>query len=581
MNKQTQQTKEKESIYSLFKPYKFLIASLLFLTIGWNALSLVIPKIIASAIDSYSKNQFDSHSTILILLVFSGLIFLLTYFQSILQAYLAEKVAKDLRGKLIRKIAQQDYDYIQRTTVEKLLTHLTSDVEAVKNFVSQAVISIVSSVFIIVGASVLLIWINWSLALTVLAILPIISIFFWAILSRAHKLFRTNQETIDKLNGIINESIFGSSLIRILNSQTYEYDKFLKMSMQSRDIWLSILKLFATLIPSITFLSNMAVLCILILGGHYVILGTLSIGDFTAFNSYLSLLIFPIIVIGFMSNVIAQASASYNRLQFVLLLPEKKIENKIQSKIQGNIDVKDVTLSFGWKAGLKNISFSIKAHTKTAIIGPTWAGKTQLLYLLMWLVKPDSGIIEYDGINLEEMDKISFHKQVGMVFQDSNLFNLSIRDNITFWNMDGNMNFQKAIDTAELHDFMSTLPMGIDTIVSERGTSLSWWQKQRIMLARVLTLNPNVIFLDDFTARLDINTERAILKNIEKNYPDAVIISVTQKIESIKDYDQIILLMEGEVLSIGTHEELLASSPEYNQIYDSQFSTTDYELPTL
>lgn len=196
----------------------------------------MIPKIIASAIDSYSKNQFDSHSTILILLVFSGLIFLLTYFQSILQAYLAEKVAKDLRGKLIRKIAQQDYDYIQRTTVEKLLTHLTSDVEAVKNFVSQAVISIVSSVFIIVGASVLLIWINWSLALTVLAILPIISIFFWAILSRAHKLFRTNQETIDKLNGIINESIFGSSLIRILNSQTYEYDKFLKMSMQSRDI---------------------------------------------------------------------------------------------------------------------------------------------------------------------------------------------------------------------------------------------------------------------------------------------------------------------------------------------------------
>jgi ATP-binding cassette, subfamily B, bacterial len=581
MNKQTQQKAENESMYSLFTPYKFLIASLLFLTIGWNALSLVIPKIISSSIDNYSKNQFDSYSTILILLVFSGLIFLLTYFQSILQAYLAEKVAKDLRGKLIRKIAQQDYDYIQRTTAEKLLTHLTSDVEAVKNFVSQAVTSIVSSIFIIVGASALLIWINWSLALTVIAILPIISIFFWAILSRVHKLFRANQETIDKLNGIINESIFGSSLIRILNSQTYEYDKFLKMSTQSRNIWLSILKLFATLIPSITFLSNMAVLCILILGGHYVILGTLSIGDFTAFNSYLSLLVFPIIVIGFMSNVIAQAGASYNRLQSVLLLPEKKKENKVQSKIQGNINIKDVTLSFGWKAILKDVSFRIKAHTKTAIIGPTWAGKTQLLYVLMWLVKPDAGVIEYDDINLEEIDKISFHKQVGVVFQDSNLFNLSIRDNITFWNMDGNMDFQKAIDTAELHDFMSTLPMGIDTIVSERGTSLSWWQKQRIMLARVLTLNPNVIFFDDFTARLDINTEQEILKNIEKNYPDTAIISVTQKIESIKDYDQIILLMEWEILSIGTHEELLASSPEYNQIYDSQFSTTDYELPTL
>jgi ATP-binding cassette subfamily B protein len=581
MNKQTQQIKENGSIYSLFGPYKFLIASLLFLTISWNALSLVIPKIIASSIDNYSKSQFDSHSTILILLLFSGLIFLLTYFQSILQTYLAEKVAKDLRGKLIRKIAQQDYDYIQRTTAEKLLTHLTSDVEAVKSFVSQAVTSIVSSVFIIIGASALLIWINWSLALSVIVILPIISIFFWAIFSRVYKLFRANQETIDKLNGIINESIFGSSLIRILNSQTYEYDKFLKMSTQSRDIWLSILKLFATLIPSITFISNMAVLCILILGGHYVILGTLSIGDFTAFNSYLSLLIFPIIVIGFMSNVIAQAGASYNRLQFLLLLPEKKKENTIPSQIQGNIDMKDITLSFWWKTILKDLSFRVKAHTKTAIIGPTWAGKTQLLYVLMWLVKPDSGVIKYDGINLEEMDKVSFHKQVGIVFQDSNLFNLSIRDNITFWSMDGNVDFQKAIDTAELHDFMSTLPMGMDTIVSERGTSLSWWQKQRIMLARVLSLNPNVIFFDDFTARLDINTEHKILKNIEKNYPDTAIISVTQKIESIKEYDQIILLMEWEILSIGTHEDLLASSPEYNQIYDSQFSTTDYELPTL
>lgn len=139
---------------------------------------------------------------------------------------------------------------------------------------------------------------------------------------------------------------------------------------------------------------------------------------------------------------------------------------------------------------------------------------------------------------------------------------------------------QKAIDTAELHDFIGSLPEGLDTVVSERGASLSGGQKQRIMLARVLALDPEILFLDDFTARLDTNTESKILENITKNYPEITLISVTQKIEPIKEYDQIILLMEGEILAIGTHEQLLQTSPEYNQIYNSQFSLNNYELPT-
>ena len=169
------------------------------------------------------------------------------------------------------------------------------------------------------------------------------------------------------------------------------------------------------------------------------------------------------------------------------------------------------------------------------------------------------------------------HGQVGIVFQDSVMFNLSLRENIAFSNIVNDENIAKAIETAELSEYIVALPEKLDTIVSERGTSLSGGQKQRIMLARALALNPKILLLDDFTARVDAGTERKILSNVAKNYPEMTLVSVTQKISSIEHYDQIILLMEGELLAKGTHEELLQTSPEYVQIYQSQRSTNQYE----
>lgn len=194
------------------------------------------------------------------------MIFILIYLQNIVQVYLAEKVAKNLRSELIQKIAIQNYDSVQKLTPAKLLTYLTSDVDAIKNFVSQVISSLVSSIFLIIGASILLLMINWKLALSVMIVLPLIGGMFAVVLSRVRKLFRKNQETIDWLNKIINESIFGSSLIRILNSQSYEYTKFLAASTRSRDIGLQILSMFAMMMPSIAFLSNMAILIILVVG---------------------------------------------------------------------------------------------------------------------------------------------------------------------------------------------------------------------------------------------------------------------------------------------------------------------------
>jgi ATP-binding cassette subfamily B protein len=445
-------------------------------------------------------------------------------------------------------------------------------------FVSMAVVTIFSSIFMIIGTCVLLIMINYKLAVPIIAIIPIIGVTFFMVIRKAKVLFKRSREIIDWLNKVINESIMGSAIIRVLNSQQSEYHKFLAANTDSRDVGLGILRLFAALIPIITFVSNLGMLTILMLGGHFVITGSMSLGDFAAFNSYLALLIFPIIMIGFMSNIMAQASASYARINEVLESQEPAENGTVKETLQGNIELTNVSLSYDTKPILKDISFTVKGGTQLAIIGPTAAGKSQLLNLLTDLVKPDSGTIRFDGRSIESYDKESFHGQIGFVLQDSVIFNMSLRENIAFSDLVTDESLEKAIATAELHDFIDSLPDKLNTIVSERGTSLSGGQKQRIMLARALAINPKILLLDDFTARVDRNTEKKILANLEINYPDLTLLSITQKVASVRHFEQIVLLMEGEVIAKGTHKELMETCTEYVQISDSQRSTSHYEL---
>jgi ATP-binding cassette, subfamily B, bacterial len=566
------------SLLGLLKPYRPIVAALVLMTLIGNSFNLVVPRLIAHAIDAYARQQLVLRTFVLEFFAVASGICLFSYFQLVFQTRASSRVARDLRTQLIGKISAQDHQFIQQISAAKLLTNLTSDVDAIKMFVAQAISSIISSVFLIIGASILLLSINWKLALGVLATLPIIGFTFSIVFKKVRKLFGKSQEAIDRLNKVINESILGAPLIRLMNSQHYEYEKFLAANTEARTISLSILRLFTSLIPVIIFCTNLATLMILTMGGRFVILGSMSLGDFMAFNSYLAILIFPVIVIGFMSSAFAMAGASYGRIAGVLHAPDKKETGTVVADLRGDIVLRNVSLKLGGKDVLKNVSVSVGAGTKTAIIGPTAAGKTQVLYLLTGLMKPDSGNVEYDGRSIDDYQKNALHLQIGFVFQDSTMFNLTLRENIAFSKSVKDEDLEKAITTAELKDFIDSLPQKLDTVVSERGTSLSGGQKQRIMLARALALNPRVLLLDDFTARVDSKTERKILENVRQNYPGITLLSVTQKIASVEDYDQIILLMEGEVLASGTHAQLMETSPEYVQIYDSQRSTSHYEL---
>ena len=568
----------KANAFDLLKPYAGMVTLLVIFALLSNGVNLILPKIISGGIDSFSSGHFVFKTVAVEFLMASLMIFLFTYLQTIVQTYASEKVARDLRRQLSDKISNQSFSYIQKATPAKLLTNLTSDIDSIKMFVSMAVATIFSSVFMIIGVCVLLITINYKLAIPMIATIPMIGGTFYIVLRKVRVLFKKSREVIDWLNKVINESILGSAIIRVLNAQQYEYHKFIEANTQAKNLGLSILRLFATLIPIVSFVANLGILIILMLGGHLVISGNMSLGDLAAFNSYLSLLIFPILMIGFMSNIIAQATASYQRIHEVLEVPDLQEKGTMQKSLQGEIELRNISLSYDRKPILKNISFSVKRKSKTAIIGPTAAGKSQLLNLLTGLTKPDSGEILFDNEKIESYHKESFHSQIAFVLQDSVLFNMSLRENIAFSNKATDESLAKAIETAELKEFIDLLPEKLNTMVSERGTSLSGGQKQRIMLARALAIDPKILLLDDFTARVDRKTETRILANLEKNYPDLTLISITQKISSIRHFDQIILLMEGEILAKGTHRELLESSMEYVQIYNSQKSTSHYEL---
>jgi ATP-binding cassette subfamily B protein len=565
------------SLVPLLKPYKGQMLLLTVLTVAGSAVGLLVPVVVARGIDAFTAGRLDLGAEVMALAAITVGVFVLGNLQNLVQTFASERVARDLRTRLADKVSQQTYAQVEAQTAAKLLTNFTSDIDAIKMFVAQAAPALISTAFVIVGASAMLLWMNWKLALAVLPVFPLMGVSFFMLMTRVRKLFGQVQGIVDLMNRVLNENIVGAALIRLVNTTARELDRFSDAADQARIVGLKILIQFAAMMPIFSFLANVATLTILTLGGWFVISGQMTIGQFTAFNAYLPILIFPIFIIGFTSNAIGQAQASYLRIGMVLNGPPPPPRGEVDAVLTGAVEVQGLTLAYGERQVLKGVSFTVEPGSRTAIVGPTAAGKSQLLYLMTGLLAPTSGQVLYDGRPLTDYKADAFHAQVGLVFQDSSLFNLTLRENIAFNTKVDEARLNRAIETAELQHFIAGLPQGLDTVVSERGLSLSGGQKQRIMLARALALDPKVLFLDDFTARVDVATEAKILANVRRNYPDLTLVSITQKIAPIEDFDQVVLLMEGEALATGTHAELAASSPEYGQIIRSQQSTDAYE----
>ncbi len=564
--------------FKFIKPYigwSVLLIIFIFLSNGAN---LLIPRILGNSIDNLSQSGsvYKLAPDIWILAVITTFVLIFSLVQTIIGVYVAENVARDFRDALIKKILSQPISFVNEQDSSELFTNITSDVEQVKDIISQGFASIFSASIILIGSVILLFSINVKLALIAIISLPIIIAVFAFIFKNISKLFRSSQEVLSKINKVINESVLGAMLIRVLNSQNYENAKFKTVNQQGRDIGFQIINLFSSLIPTINLVSNFAIVTIIWFGGRQVMIEGLTLGEFSAFISYFNLLITPIFILGFVSNFISRGMVSLSRIQQVLNAPEQtKTNNKnlITKEVNGKITFDKVSYEINGKDLLKDVSFEIQPKTKNAIIGPTGSGKSLILSLLTGLIHPTGGQILIDDIPLNQWEPKYIFRTMGLVFQESILFNSSLTDNIIFNQTIPEPELQKALDTANVSEIIENFPNGLSTQISERGTNLSGGQKQRIMLARALVRNPNILLLDDFTARVDIRTEKEIISALSHNYPNLTLISITQKIEPIQDYDQIIVIMEGDLLATGKHKQLLQSSIEYAQIWQSQQTT--------
>jgi ATP-binding cassette subfamily B protein len=574
---------DKMSVFiKIIKRYIGLASTVIVLGIVSNGLALYVPTLSAHIIDDVNIIKqftfFAWSKTLTLVTIFAVVSFILAIIQIQVSTFFSEKVALYLRHRLIDKISKQSFTYISNSTPGRLMTVLTSDIDAVKNVISQGLVTLLGAIITLIGSAVLLIMINTRLGLYTISVIPLLVLTIGFIFGTLTKLFREGQENLEKINSVINETIVGSALIRVLNSINSEINKFKSVNSKSRDIGLGIVKNISALIPAITLLANIITMIILYFGGKQVILGTLSVGSFSAFVSYSAMFIWPLFVLSFVGTSISRGGVSLKRINEVIDSQVEEEKGNNINKVKGDIEFKNVSLSYTDQNGnektvLKDISFKIKANTRNAIIGPTAAGKTQIFYLISGLVNPTSGEILIDGEPMNSYKTSDLLSNIGLVFQDSIVFNTTFRDNISFSEKTTNESLKKAINTAELDELVDRLPNGLDTMVSERGTSLSGGQKQRLMLARALALEPKILLLDDFTSRVDRNTEASILKNVNKNYKDVTLVSITQKIDPIKDYENIIVIMEGEVVAVGTHKDLIKNSFEYNQILESQMST--------
>ena len=436
----------------LLKTYKWWTALTVVLGFIATGLSLLVPKLAAKAIDT--GNFFSWSPTLTTLVIIAASAFIVIIIQIFTSNYLSEKVALDLRNQLIKKISQQSFQYIDESTPGQLQTIFTSDIEAVKAIIVQGFVTLLSALLTLIGAIIFLLNTNLRLALYTISIIPLLAIAFALIFGSIGKLFQAAQENIQSIYANINETITGSALIRVLHGGFEEVKKFKVVNEKAREIGFSIVKGFALLIPIVVLLANSANLIIIWFGGNQVVNGTMSLGDFSAFLSYSAMFFWPIFVLGFVGPAISRGLVSLKRINEVIAAPIREESGTYEGDIQGDIEFKNVSLTYKTENGseknvLKNISFKIKAKTKNAIVGPTAAGKSQLFYLMSGLIVPTEGEILIDNRPLSEYKISSLLKHIGLVFQDSILFNTSFRENVAF-STDSESNreiFNKAIET--------------------------------------------------------------------------------------------------------------------------------------
>jgi ATP-binding cassette, subfamily B, multidrug efflux pump len=499
-----------------------------------------------------------------------------------LQGYLAERasqgVAYDLRDALFERIERLSFSYYDRVQTGQLVTRLTSDVEQIRTFAGSGVVQLANAVVMLIGTTVVLLYLDWQLAFVALAIVPIIAVLLVRFVGRIRPLFREIQQTLGRLNTVLQEDLLGVRVIRAFARENYETARYTSVNEELLEKNLTTVRVFSNNFPFVFLFANLGTLAIIWFGGWQVMGGRLSIGDLVAFNTLLGFMLFPILTIGFLSASISRAGASSQRVFDVLDAPlDVKDAPDASTLLPLSCRVDFDNVSFGYPGSARDIlagvSFTARPGQTVAVLGTTGSGKSTLVNLIPRFYDVTGGAVRLDGNDVRDVTLSSLRSQIGIVLQETRLFSGTVRDNVAFGKPDAtDEEVVAAAEAAQAGEFIRGLAEGYDTVIGERGIGLSGGQRQRIAIARALLIDPRLLILDDSTSAVDAETEAAIQETLDRLMREKhrTVFVIAQRISTVWDADLILVLDEGRIAARGTHEELLRESELYNEILGSQ-----------
>ncbi len=496
--------------------------------------------------------------------------------QSFNSERVSQNVAFDFRNELFAKIQRLSFSYHDRNQTGQLMIRATDDVEKVRLFVGQGLVMFVQALVLLVSALFLLFRTNVNLTVVILPILPVAIIVFGVFSAIAGPLFMQVQIRVSRMNTILQENLAGLKVVRSFAREPQEQERFTEAADSLLAQQLRVARIFSFIFPIIFMIVNLGTAAVMYYGGRQIIGGTMTIGEWQKFNLYLMFVFFPLGQLGFIINLLAQASASATRI-FEILDTKNDVENKPRAReikaVSGHVKFDDVSFRYfkGGEPVLDKVSFEARPGQTIALLGATGSGKTTIVNLLPRFYDASEGRVLVDDHDVRDVTLESLRAQIGIVLQETTLFTGTIRDNVAFGRPDATMDeVIAAARAAAAHDFIMEFPQGYNTPVGERGTTLSGGQKQRVAIARALLMNPRILILDDSTSSVDFATEAVIQRALDKLMKGRTSFVIAQRISTVRSADQILVMDKGRIVARGRHEELMETSEIYADICTSQ-----------
>ena len=578
----------KKLLNNYLSKYRLALVIVVIFAIGSTIFSIVGPKILGNAtteifnglvskLSGGSGIDFGKIGQILLtLLALYGLSALFSLIQGFTMTGVAQKLTYKMRNDLAKKINKLPMHYFDKKTKGEVLSIITNDIDTLSQNLNQSITQIITSICTIIGIIVMMLSISVTMTIASLIILPISAVIVKKIVTKSQKYFQKQQAYLGHVNGQVEEVYGGHTIVKAFNGEQQEIEKFEKANKELYSSGWKSQFLSGLMHPVMNFIGNVGYVVVAVLGGYLAVQGKITVGNIQSFIQYNKQFTQPIMQIAQVSGMLQSMVAAAERVFEFLEEPEEVEESDKgidTSKLKGNVEFKNV--KFGYdedKIIIKNFNADVKEGQKIAIVGPTGAGKTTMVKLLMRFYDVNSGEILVDGHNIKDFKRGDLRKMFGMVLQDTWLFGGTVKENIKYGKPEASdSEVIEAAKAAHVHHFIKTLPNGYNSVLNEESSNVSAGQKQLLTIARVILADPKILILDEATSSIDTRTEIQIQSAMDNLMKGRTSFIIAHRLSTIKNADLILVMNHGDIVEQGTHEELLAKNGFYADLYNSQF----------